>query len=116
MNTYTQSKGLDKVGIAIAAQGVKESLIAAVHRCVPTVITVIAGLDIEDAAKELVARGEVCAVYAWHQQAWREAVEASGIDPQNGWMDESTAEAALVDFFTDRDARQPASAILKAGV
>lgn len=115
MNAHAESKGLDKVGIVIAAQGVKESLIAAVHRCVPTVITVVAGLDIEDAAKELVARGEVCAVYAWHRQAWREAVEVSGIDPRNGWMDASAAEAALVEFFTDRDSRESASIALKAG-
>lgn len=87
-----------------------------VRRRTPTVMEIIAGLDLEDAVKDLVARGEVCAVYAWHQQAWREAVEVSGIDPRNGWIDESAAEAALVDFFTDRDARQPASAILKAAV
>ncbi|SIH15472.1 Uncharacterised protein [Mycobacteroides abscessus subsp. abscessus] len=86
------------------------------ERRTPTVMEIIAGLDLEDAIKDLVARGEVCAVYAWHQQAWREAVEVSGIDPRNGWTDEGAAKAALVDFFTDRDARQPASAILKAGV
>ncbi|WP_078344043.1 hypothetical protein [Mycobacteroides chelonae] len=82
----------------------------------PTVMEIITGLDLEDAIKDLVARGEVCAVYAWHQQAWREAVEVSGIDPRNGWMDESAAEAALVDFFTDRDARACASAVLKEAV
>lgn len=86
------------------------------RRRTPTVMEIIAGLDLEDAINDLVARGEVCAVYAWHQQAWLEAVEVSGIDPRNGWTDESDAEAALVDFFTDRDARQTASTILKAGV
>lgn len=51
------------------------------------------------------------------RRAWVQAADNSGIDPRNSWYLFSGAiSEALVDFFTDRDAREPASAVLKAGV
>lgn len=85
------------------------------QRCVPTVVDIIAALDLEDAVADLTARGAVCEVYALHQQAWREASEVSGLDPRESWIDDTAAEAALTDFFTDRDSRDESSYLLKGG-
>ncbi len=52
------------------------------------------------------------------RRAWVQAADESGADPRHGWYVFSgtiTTEGALVDFFTDRDSRESASAILKAG-
>lgn len=39
--------------------------------------------------------------------------DSSGIDLRH---DADGIESALIDFFTDRDAREPASAVLRAGI
>ncbi|MDM2401801.1 hypothetical protein [Mycobacteroides abscessus] len=52
------------------------------------------------------------------QRAWVQAAEDSGTDPRNGWylFAGAISEAALTDFFTDRDARHSASAVLMEAV
>ncbi|MGH3953693.1 MAG: hypothetical protein ACRDTI_06620 [Mycobacterium sp.] len=51
------------------------------------------------------------------RRAWVHAAEDAGTDPRIGWyvFGAAISEAALVDFFTDRDSRGLASAALKAG-
>ncbi|SLC01127.1 hypothetical protein [Mycobacteroides abscessus] len=86
------------------------------QRCVPTVMEIITGLDLEDAIKAQVARAELGTLYALHQRAWREAVAVSGVDPRYSWIDDTAAEAALMEFFADRDARENASAVLRGAI
>lgn len=52
------------------------------------------------------------------RRAWVQAAEDSGTDPRNGWylFAGAISEAALTDFFTDRDARHSASAVLMGAV
>ncbi|MEC4840516.1 hypothetical protein R2360_13615 [Mycobacteroides chelonae] len=52
------------------------------------------------------------------RRAWAQAANDCGVDPRHGWYLFSatiTTEGALLDFFTDRDMRDEASALLKAG-
>ncbi|MDM2590114.1 hypothetical protein PP592_10000 [Mycobacteroides abscessus] len=52
------------------------------------------------------------------QRAWFQAAEDAGTDPRNFWSSFSgvASEAALTEFFTDRDARHSASAVLMEAV
>lgn len=52
------------------------------------------------------------------RRAWLQAAEDAGTDPQNGWylFAGAISEAALTDFFADRDARHLASAVLMEAV
>ncbi|MBN7473098.1 hypothetical protein PROPHIGD89-1_5 [Mycobacterium phage prophi89-1] len=51
-------------------------------------------------------------------RAWVQAAEDAGTDPRNFWSSFSgvASEAALTEFFTDRDARPTASAVLMEAV
>lgn len=52
------------------------------------------------------------------RRAWVRAAKDSGTDPRNFWSSFSgvATEAALTDFFADRDARHSASAVLMEAV
>lgn len=81
--------------------------------CSPNVANTVLDLQIADLFERLSNRG--IAVLVANQKAWRESVKESGTDPRCAWTTDTTAEGALVEFFTDRDSRDKASAVLKAG-
>lgn len=93
-----------------------EQLMAAFDKaeraCSPSVVNIILDLQIADLFERLGNRG--IAVLVANQKAWRESVKESGTDPRCAWTADTTAEGALVEFFTDRDSRDKASAVLKA--
>lgn len=78
------------------------------RECSPSVVNIVLDLEIADLFERLGNRG--IAVLVANQKAWRESVKESGTDPRCAW----TAEVLLVEFFTDRDNRDKASAALKA--
>lgn len=82
--------------------------------CSPCVVDVILDLEIADLFDALADKG--IAVLIANQKAWQESVKESGTDPRRVWSADGSAEATLVEFFTDRDSRDGASAALKAGV
>lgn len=83
------------------------------RECSPSVVNIVLDLEIADLFERLGNRG--IAVLVANQKAWRESVKESGTDPRCAWTADGTAERALVEFFTDRDSRDKASAVLKAG-
>lgn len=53
------------------------------------------------------------------RRAWAQVADDCGVDPRHGWYLFSatvTTEGALLDYFTDRDARPSASAVLREAV
>lgn len=94
-----------------------DELIAAFDKaeeeCSPNVASIVLDLEIADLFERLGNHG--IAVLVANQKAWRESVNESGADPRCAWTTDSTAEAALVEFFTDRGNRDKASAAIKAG-
>ncbi|WP_255788118.1 hypothetical protein [Mycobacteroides abscessus] len=83
------------------------------QKCSPSVVNIVLDLEIADLFERLGNRG--IAVLVANQKAWRESVKESGTDPRCAWTADGGAEGALVEFFTDRDSRHKASAVLKAG-
>ncbi|AWG57942.1 hypothetical protein [Mycobacteroides abscessus] len=83
------------------------------RECSPSVVSIVLDLEIADLFERLGNRG--IAVLVANQKAWRESVKESGTDPRCAWTADPIAEGALVEFFTDRDGRDKASAVLKAG-
>lgn len=81
--------------------------------CSPSVVNTVLDLQISDLFDALADKG--IAVLVANQKAWHESVKKAGTDPRCVWSAEDGAEVALVDFFTDRDSREGASAALKAG-
>lgn len=81
--------------------------------CSPNVASIVLDLEIADLFEQLGNRG--IAVLVANQKAWQESAKKSGTDPRCAWTADSSAEAALVEFFTDRDSREESSAVLKAG-
>lgn len=82
--------------------------------CSPSVVNIVLDLEIADLFAALSDKG--IAVLIANQKAWCESVAESGTDPRCVWTADTGAEVALLDFFTDRDTRDEASAVLKAGV
>lgn len=76
--------------------------------CSPSVVNNILDLQIADLFAALANKG--IAVLIANRNAWCESAEASGTDPRFPW----SAEAALEDFFCDRDGRDEASAAIRA--
>lgn len=83
------------------------------QKCSPSVVNIVLDLEIADLFERLGNRG--IAVLVANQKAWRESVKESGTDPRRAWTADGGAERALIEFFTDRDSRDKASAVLKAG-
>lgn len=83
------------------------------QKCSPSVVNIVLDLEIADLFERLGNRD--IAVLVANQKAWRESVKESGTDPRCTWTADGGAEGALVEFFTDRDSRHKASAVLKAG-
>ncbi|WP_423487927.1 hypothetical protein [Mycobacteroides sp. PCS013] len=81
--------------------------------CSPNVVNIVLDLEIADLFERLGNRG--IAVLVADQKAWRESVQVSGTDPRCAWSVDGDAEDALETFFCDRDSRDEASAVLKAG-
>lgn len=84
----------------------------AVQKCSPNVASIVLDLEIADLFERLGNRG--IAVLVANQKAWRESVKESGTDPRCAWTADTIAEGALVEFFTDRDSRDKASAAIRA--
>lgn len=82
------------------------------QKCSPNVANNILDLQIADLFERLGSRG--IAVLVANQKAWRESVKESGTDPRCAWTADGGAERALIEFFTDRDSRDKARAVLKA--
>lgn len=82
------------------------------RECSPSVVNIVLDLEITDLFERLGNRG--IAVLVANQKAWRESVKESGTDPRCAWTADGTAEVALVEFFTDRDSRDKASAVIRA--
>ncbi|AKP59803.1 hypothetical protein [Mycobacteroides abscessus] len=82
------------------------------QKCSPNVANNVLDLQIADLFERLGNRG--IAVLVANQKAWRESVKESGTDPQCAWTADATAEVVLVEFFTDRDNRDKASAVIRA--
>ncbi|ALM17970.1 hypothetical protein [Mycobacteroides abscessus] len=80
--------------------------------CSPTVVNIVLDLEIADLFERLGSHG--IAVLVANQKAWRESVKESGTDPRSAWTADGGAERALVEFFTDRDSRDKASAAIRA--
>jgi hypothetical protein len=99
---------------AITFDGLMAAFDKAERACSPSVVDIVLDLEIADLFEQLGNRG--IAVLIANQNAWRESVNKSGTDPRCAWSADSGAEVALVEFFTDRDKRDEASAALKAGV
>lgn len=81
--------------------------------CSPNVVSIVLDLEIADLFDALADKG--IAVLVADQKAWRESVQVSGTDPRCAWSADSGAKVALEAFLCDRDSRDEASAVLKAG-
>lgn len=79
--------------------------------CSPNVANTVLDLQIADLLDALANKG--IAVLIANQKAWRESAKVSKIDPRYAWSADDGAEAALVEFFTDRDTRPDASAAIR---
>ncbi|WP_025088814.1 hypothetical protein [Mycobacteroides abscessus] len=80
--------------------------------CSPSVVNIILDLEIADLFEKLGNHG--IAVLVANQKAWRESVKKSGTDPRCAWTADSSAEAALVEFSSDRGSRHGANTTLRA--
>lgn len=78
------------------------------RECSPSVVNIVLDLEIADLFADLADKG--IAVLIANRNAWCESAEVSGTDPWFAW----SAEAALEDFFCDRDGRDEASAAIRA--
>lgn len=78
------------------------------RECSPSVVNIVLDLEIADLFADLADKG--IAVLIANRNAWCESAEVSGTDPRFAW----SAEAALEDFFCDRDGRDEASAAIRA--